>query len=67
MEVQEGCKEEGDPGMFRGDTGVEVEVEEEDDSRMGLERVEGEKWGGRKVGVWESSEQDVSGDDETED
>lgn len=65
MEVQEGCKEEGDPGMFRGDTGVEVE--EDEDSRTGLERVEGEKWGGRKVGVWESSEQGVSGDDETED
>lgn len=65
MEVQEDCEEEGDPGICRGDN--EVEEKEEQESLTGLERVEGEKWGGRKVEFCETSEQGVSGDDETED
>lgn len=40
------------------------EKEEEEQSRMCLERVEGEKWGGRNVELCEISEQ---GDDEMED
>lgn len=43
---------------------MEKVEEEEDESRMSLERVEGEKWGGRKVELCEISEQ---GDDEMED
>lgn len=62
-EAQEGCEEEGEPGTFRGDIGME-EKEEEEQSRMCLERVEGEKWGGRNVELCEISEQ---GDDEMED
>lgn len=49
--------------MFRGDTGADEEA-----GRVSLERDEGEKCGGRKVGVRERSGQCVSsGDDETED